>query len=169
MSDLCVSSFWLDLTFSILWEAGAFQEAWLPCRLPISLAGYFIIAETGRDCDWLICIYDKICGITKVFHAWGNWTEKQASVMLFLLLRTGVCLLPDFEKLTVERHCLVLKELPLTIAFVHWSSGIASSSLICESQEWKGKAQRFSPPQLCLQCSPLPHLPDRSKAVRRQA
>jgi len=49
----------MDPTFSMLQEAGAFQEEGFLCRLPIPLAGYFVIAENGRGCAWLIYISDK--------------------------------------------------------------------------------------------------------------
>lgn len=45
------------------------QEERFPCRLPVPPAGYFLIAENSRDCNWLIFMFDGCV------HGSGGLTE----------------------------------------------------------------------------------------------
>lgn len=145
ISDLCEPSFWLDLpTLSILQETGTFWEVGFYFGLTILLADYFIITENGRDCDWLIFIYDKY---TEWQRFWCLGRFKREASFSYVVSSFSELELP--LPLIWEGNCgellSVFEEPPLTIAFFQqWlSSDLASGSLTCESQKWKGKAQHF--------------------------
>lgn len=138
MSNLCVSSFWLDPMLGIQHESGAFQEERFPCRLPVPPAGYFLIAESSRDCDRLIFMYDKRVQVS------GALTEKQASGVLFLLPPPQNRSSPLRSQLLRVTAYSMLKGPPLT------ERSFAYSTSLFFSYIWKSEVKGEGPAFLCF-------------------
>lgn len=165
-----LTSFCLDpRTFSIPQEAVTFWEVRFLFRLTIPLADCFIVTENGRDCDWLIFLYDQYVKLQKCwclgrFKREASFTNADSSFseleLPFPPVWEGSCGELLHSQCLKSHHWLwhfSLKQWHSIWLFDMWKS------------EAKGEGPAFLSTSSLFTGSPLSHLLARPKAVHGQA